>query len=87
MPEQGIRPRAVLDTSFCFSLYYLSRVTPVCFGSGGPALGVTWSGHVPIPSVTNVTQVGVTGGSTSSLLLRLLLYNQLKNNIHTNSVG
>ena len=46
---------------------YLGQATPVCFESGGPALGVTQPGHVSIPSVTNLTQVWVTGGSTSSL--------------------
>ena len=45
---------------FGFSLYYLGRATPVVFGSDGsdgPAWGVTRSGHVSIPSVTNFTQV------------------------------
>ena len=48
---------AVLDSGFCLSLYYFGLVTPTCFGSGGLALGVTWSGHVLIPSVTEFTQV------------------------------
>ena len=66
----------VLDPSFCFSLYYLGRATPVCFGSGGLALRDTVQTCV-IPSVTNLTQVRVTSGSTSLLPVRLLLYNVL----------
>ena len=58
----------MLGPSFCFSLSYLGQATPICFGLGGLALGVTQSRHVSIPSVTNLTQVRVKGGSTSWLL-------------------
>ena len=35
--------------SHFISSYFLGRATPVCCGSGGPALGVTWSRHVSFP--------------------------------------
>ena len=56
--RRGVRGRpGILDPGFCFSLYYLGQATPINFGLVGLALGLTWSGCVPIPSVTNFSQV------------------------------